>query len=160
VALYADELGLDGAGPLFLVFSLVVVGVRSLGARIPDTLGPHRAAALSLSLLAAGMLVLGLWRAPAGLYAGTVVFALGQALAFPSLMTFALAAAPPGERSAVVGTFSAFVDVALASGALALGAVAAATSYGGAFLAGSATAAAGLFLLARLPAPAAVARTP
>ena len=81
------------------------------------------------------------------------MFALGQALAFPSLMTFALAAAPPGERSAVVGTFSAFVDLAIALGALVLGGVAAATSYGGAFLAGSATAAFGLLLLARLGRP-------
>jgi MFS family permease len=71
-----------------------------------------------------------------------------------TLMTFALAAAPPGERSSVVGTFSAFLDVALALGALVLGGVAAVTSYGGAFLAGAVASAAGLLLLARLPAGA------
>jgi MFS family permease len=157
VTLYALELGLDGAGPLFLVFSATVVAVRSLGARIPDVLGPRRAASAALTLLACGLLVIGAWQAPAGLYVGTFVFSLGQALAFPALLTFALAAAPAAERSAVVGTFSAFVDVAIALGALLLGAVAEAAGYPGAFLAGAATAAAGLLLLVRLRPAAAVA---
>jgi predicted MFS family arabinose efflux permease len=132
------------------VFSATVIAVRSLGARLPDVLGPRRAARLALTLLAAGLLVVGAWQSAPGLYAGTFVFALGQALAFPALLTFALAAAPPGERSAVVGTFSAFVDVAIALGALVLGAVAEAAGYAGAFLAGAASAAAGLVLLTRL----------
>jgi predicted MFS family arabinose efflux permease len=88
---------------------------------------------------------------------GTFVFSLGQALAFAALLTFALAAAPSTERSAVVGTFSAFVDVAIALGALVLGAVAEAAGYPGAFLAAAATAAGGLVLLARLRPAVAVA---
>lgn len=159
VALYALELGLDDAWPVFLVFSVTVIAVRSLGRRIPDALGPRPAAQLSIAFLVAGLLVLGAWRTPAGLYLGTAVFALEQSLAYPALLTFALAAAPASERSAVVGTFTAFVDVAIALGAVLLGGVASLTSYGGAFLAGAVCAGAGLLLLARLrvePAPVAV----
>ena len=94
VALYALELGLDDAWPLFLVFSITVIAVRSLGRRIPDALGARPAAQLSIAFLVAGLLVLGAWRSPVGLYVGTAVFAFGQSLAYPALLTFALAAAP------------------------------------------------------------------
>jgi predicted MFS family arabinose efflux permease len=154
VALYALEVGLGGAGALFLVFSVVVIGVRSLGRRLPDRLGPRRAASVSLTTLAAGSLTLGLWQAPAGLYVGTVVFAFGQALAYPALLTLALRDASDAERSSVVGTLTAFVDVAIALGAVLLGAVAAVTGYGGAFVAAAAIALVGLVALQRItPAP-------
>ena len=38
-ALYARELGLDGAGPVFLVFSAVVVATRIVARQVPDRLG-------------------------------------------------------------------------------------------------------------------------
>lgn len=134
VALYARELGLEGAGTVFFVFSATVVGIRVLGRRIPDRLGPKRAAGAALVFLAVGLSTIGLWNEPVGLFVGTVVFATGQALAFPSLMTLAVAGAPPAERSAVVGTFSACADVGFGIGALTLGAVAASAGYDGVFL--------------------------
>ena len=53
-ALYARELGLDGAGSVFLVFSAVVVATRVLARQVPDRLGPKRTARVALSLIAAG----------------------------------------------------------------------------------------------------------
>ena len=66
------------------------------------------------------------------------------------MLMLAVQHAPPAERSAAVGTVTAFVDLALASGAMALGAVAALTGYRGAFAAASIVAASGLVLLPRL----------
>jgi MFS family permease len=80
VALYARDLGLDGAGTVFLLFSVIVVGIRTFGRRLPDRLGSKRASGSALVLLAAGLLTIGVWNSPAGLFAGTVVFAAGQAL--------------------------------------------------------------------------------
>ena len=151
VALYARDLGLGGAGAVFLLFSAIVVGIRIFGRRIPDRVGAKKAAGSALALLAAGLLTIGLWNEPAGLYVGTAIFAVGQALAFPALMSLAVAAAPPAERSAVVGTFSACADVGFAVGALTLGGVAAAGGYDAVFLAGALASVAGAFLLARLP---------
>jgi len=152
VALYARELGLDGAAPLFAVFALIVVTIRVLGRRIPDRLGPKRASGVALVLLASGLSVVGLWSSAVGLYAGVVIFAAGQALAFPSLMTLAIADAPVADRSSVVGTFTAFADVGFAVGAISLGAVADAAGYEGVFLTAAAASLAGLFVLARIPA--------
>ena len=117
-ALYARELGMDGAGVVFLVFSAVVVGTRIIGRQIPDRLGPKRTSGVALVLISAGLLTIGVWNVPAGLYAGTVVLAFGQALAFPALMTLAVNGAPASERSSVVGTFTAFTELGFAIGAL------------------------------------------
>ena len=150
VALYARDLGLDGAGPAFLLFSLVVVGIRTLGRRIPDRLGPTRASGAALALLATGLTTIGAWNEPTGLYVGTVVFAAGQALAFPALLMLAVGGTPVSERSSVVGTFTACADLGFAIGALALGGVAAVAGYDGVFLAGALASVAGALLLARL----------
>jgi MFS family permease len=133
-ALYARELGLDGAGAVFLTYSAVIVATRIVGRQIPDRLGPKRTAGFALLLLAAGLLVIGLWNVPAGLFAGTVVVGLGHALAFPSLMTLAVNSAPASERSSVVGTFSAFTELGFLVGSLTLGAIASTVGYDGVFV--------------------------
>ena len=146
VPLYAPELGMAGSRLVLLLFAGIIVGIRGLGARIPDRLGPARATRAALALSAAGLAVMGAWRAPAGLVAGTAVFAVGVALLTPAVLTLAVEAAAPTERGAVLGTTSAFLDVALGLGPAALGLVAAAAGRPGAFLAGAAVAAAGLLL--------------
>jgi MFS family permease len=133
-ALYARDLGLDGAGSVFLVFSAVVVTTRVLARQVPDRLGPKRTSRIALALIAAGLFTIGLWNVPAGLFAGTIVVAVGHALAFPSLMTLAVNAGPESERSSVVGTFSAFTELGFLVGALTLGAVASAVGYDGVFV--------------------------
>jgi MFS family permease len=152
IALYARELGLDGAGPLFFLFAAIVVGIRLLGRRLPDRLGAKRASGSAIVLIAAGLLTIGLWKDPVGLYVGTVVLALGAALGFPALMTLAIAGAEDSERSSVVGTFSACADVGYAIGALSLGGVAAVVGYDGVFVFSAGVALLGALVLARLPA--------
>ena len=146
VPLYAPEVGMGGSRMVLLLFAGIVVGIRSLGARIPDRLGPARATRAALALSAAGLAAMGVWQAPAGLVAGTAVFAVGVALLTPAVLTLAVEAAAPAERGAVLGTTSAFLDVALGLGPATLGLVAAAAGRPGAFLAGAAVAATGLFL--------------
>jgi MFS family permease len=156
-ALYARDLGLDGAGSVFLLFSLVVVATRILARRLPDRLGPKRTSRIALTLIAAGLFTIGLWNVPAGLFLGTVVVAFGHALAFPSLMTLAVNAAPAGERSSVVGTFSAFTELGFLVGALTLGAVASAAGYDGVFVVCAFGPLLGVLALSRLAAPRPVA---
>jgi predicted MFS family arabinose efflux permease len=124
-----------------------VVVIRSVGARIPDVLGPERTSRISLLSSAAGLAIVAMWGTPAGLLVGTSVFAVGSALAFPGLMLLALRGTSPGERGSVVGTFTAFVDLGFGVGPALLGVVAEAAGYGGAFAAASAVAVGGLALL-------------
>ncbi len=85
VPLYALDLGMDGSRLALLVFGGTVVGIRSLGARIPDRLGAARATRVALTLSAAGLAIVGTWRTPAGLLTGAVIFAVGIALFTPAL---------------------------------------------------------------------------
>jgi predicted MFS family arabinose efflux permease len=147
VPLYALDLGLDGSRGVLLLFAGIVVGIRSLGARLPDRLGAARATRAAMALTAAGLAVVGVWPAPAGLVAGTAVFAVGIALLTPAVLTMAVEAVAPRERGAVLGTTSSFLDLALGFGPATLGLVAASTGRPGVFLAGAAVAAAGLLLV-------------
>jgi MFS family permease len=110
---------------VLLVFAAVVVGIRGLGARIPDRLGAARATRIALAASAAGLAVAGAWRTPAGLVAGTVVFATGVALLTPAVITLAVQGVAPRERGAVIGTTSSS-DLAIGLGPATLGLVAAA----------------------------------
>jgi predicted MFS family arabinose efflux permease len=146
VPLYALDLGLDGSRGVLLLFAAIVVGIRSLGARLPDRLGAARATRAAMALTATGLAVAGAWRTPAGLLAGTAVFAVGIALLTPAVLTLAVEAVGPRERGAVLGTTSSFLDLALGLGPATLGLVAAAAGRPGVFLGGAAVAAAGLLL--------------
>ena len=143
VPLYALHIGLSGSRGVFVVYSAIVMAIRAFGARIPDTMGPRRTALAALVVSAAGLGLIALWAGQAGLFAGTALFSVGQALAFPALMTIAVQAAPASERAAVVGTFTAFFDLAFGTGALGLGAVAELLGYSGAFAGAALVAAAG-----------------
>jgi MFS family permease len=147
VPLYARGLGLPGARLVFLLYAGTVVLIRLFGARLPDVLGPVRAARLSLAVSAVGLAIMGGWGSVTGLFVATGVYAVGQALAFPALMALALRGAAPAERGAAVGTFTAMVDLAFGVGPAALGFVAHRFGYGGVFVTSSVVAVSGVALL-------------
>ena len=149
-ALYARDLGIDRPGLVFALFGGVICIVRAFGRRLPDALGARRTLVLSFLTLAAGLATIGGWQSTTGLLVGTVVFAGGQALTYPSAVLLAMEATTAAERSATVGTVGAFVDVAIGFGAFTLGGVAAVWGYGGAFLVASFVALSGLVVLVPL----------
>lgn len=155
VPLYALDLGMSGAGLVLGLFSGIVVTIRSVGARIPDRLGPGVTTRAALALTCVALGVVGLWRTPTGLIAGTILLGIGVALFTPGLFALAVQGVPANERGAVMGTTSAFLDLAFGLGPATLGFVAAGVGRGGTFLAGSGVAAAGLVLVfaARLGRP-------
>jgi predicted MFS family arabinose efflux permease len=147
VVLYARDIGVGHSGLVFAIFGAVVIAVRVLGRRLPDRLGSRLAASIACLAVATGFVIVAAWETPAGLYLGTAVFAVGQALAYPALVLLAMGRTAPSERSAAVGAVAAFVDVALATGGLALGLVADAFDYRAVFVVGAASALVGLALL-------------
>jgi MFS family permease len=160
VPLYALELGMSGARYVLLANAITILLVRSVGARIPDRLGALRTARFALVCNPMGLAVMGLWASVPGLFVGAVVLAIGQALAFPALMTIAVNNAPASERGSVMGTFTAFFDLSFGAGAIALGAVAHAVGYNGAFLTAMCVASVGLMILVLAPPKVRLSTTP
>jgi MFS family permease len=146
-AIYARDLGVERPGLVFALFGGTVAAVRFFGRRLPDAIGARRTLELSFVFLAIGLAVIGGWRSTTGLLVGTVVFALGQAMTYPSAVLLAVEATGPSERSAAVGSVGAAVDIALGIGAVTLGGVAKFLGYDGAFLVAAAVALTGLALL-------------
>ncbi|HEX2266840.1 MAG TPA: MFS transporter, partial [Actinomycetota bacterium] len=147
VPLYALQLGMPGSRFVFLTYSGIILAIRSVGARIPDQLGPRKSTRAAMICSLAGLLVMGTWATPTGLFVGTSVFAVGVALLYPGLMTMAIHAAPESERGSVVGTFTAFFDLSYGLGALTLGTVASAFGYRGAFVTAALAGLGGFLLL-------------
>ena len=147
VPLYVGELGMADSRGVFLVYGCVVLAVRIIGARLPDRIGPLRSGTLATSAVAAGLVLMAVVAHPAGLYAGTVVFAAGMSLLYPAMLTLALMGVPANERGSAVGTVSSFFDASQGLGAAMLGGVAALSGYRGSFVGGAVLAVAGLALL-------------
>jgi MFS family permease len=147
IPLYALVIGMSGSRFLFALHSGVVFAIRLFGARLPDRLGTSTAATGALICSALGFIAMGLWRTPEGLVIGTIVWSVGHSLAFPALMSMAVKGAPASERGAVIGTFTAFFDLAFGMGAIASGGIVAVTGYRGGFFSTAIVAGAGLVLL-------------
>ena len=147
MVLHALDIGMSGGRYVFALNSAVIIGIRLFGARLPDKLGAKKAGSSALVAAALGMLIMGAWAEPAGLYIGTFIYSIGHALAFPALMTLAISRAPASERGSVIGTFTAFFDLSFGVGAVSAGAIADAVGYRGAFVASAFVAIGGLILL-------------
>lgn len=132
--LLGDALGLDGVGGYLAAFALVVIGLRIVGARLPDRFGAARLSGTALVLSASGMTIAGLFPTEIGLWVATVVFAAGVAYTFPAIVALAVMGVPPSERGAVVGTSGIFLDVAFGISPAALGLMAGVTGYAPTFL--------------------------
>lgn len=147
IPLYALSIGMSGSRFLFALHSVVVFSIRLFGARLPDRLGVHTAATGALACSVIGFIVMGVVDTTMGLVIGTIVWSLGHSLAFPALMSMAVKGAPPSERGAVVGTFTAFFDLSFGLGAMAAGGIVDISGYRGGFFSASMAAGAGLLLL-------------
>lgn len=147
VPTYADELDMAGVAGVFVVYSLVNLVVRVGLAWLPERLGLAVSAAAALSGLAVGSVLVATLRSPGGLYAGTVVIALGISLLYPSLLAAAVNSVSELERAQVIATFTMFFEVGTIAGGLVLGPLVAATGERAAFLGGAAFAGAGIVLL-------------
>lgn len=147
VPLYVDDIGVADSAGAFLLYGVVVLVVRLAGARIPDRIGPLASGTIATSMIAVGMVVVAALGSAAGLYLGTVAFALGMAFLYPAMLMLGLTGVPERERGSAVGTVSTFFDLSQGVGAALLGAVASLSSYRGAFVAGAILSVGALVLL-------------
>jgi MFS family permease len=149
---YADDVGLDGAGMPLALYGLVVIGLRVVGARLPDRIGAPRLSGAAMVVSAIGLAVMGLLQTPAGLIVGTVVYATGIAFLFPAVMSCAVGLVPAAERGSVLGTTSAFLDLGFGIGPVVLSLLiadaAGAAGFGAVFLFCAVVAAGGALLMA------------
>jgi MFS family permease len=145
--LHARELGMGGAGMPFVIYALVVVVLRVIGAKWPDRFGAAKVSGVALVVTAVGLIVIGLLPSPEGLIAGTFVFAVGVAFIMPALISLAVSRVRPTERGSVTGTVTVFLDVSFGVAPVALGLIANRAGYAPTFVFSAVLAAIGACLL-------------
>ena len=151
--LHAKNVGMSNASLALLIYGGIVVVSRVAFARVPDRLPSLPLGAASLSAIGGGLLVVATWQAPAGLVLGGVVMAVGMTFSTPAFFSAIFATAKPSERGAAAGTATAFMDIGLGFGPIALGVVAAAGGIPWAFAAAAGIAFAGAAWTAFLARP-------
>lgn len=160
VPLYGASIGLTQVAPLFLVSSLTIGLVRTVGAKLPDRFGAVPLASVALVVLSFSLLGMGLVPNAIGLYVTTVGLGFGTAVLAPSMVLAAVGGVPAGERAQVMASFTMFLDLASAIGPTALGLAAATTGYGPTFVVGAVASGIALVLLRRWLAPHLAAARP
>ncbi|HEV8282429.1 MAG TPA: MFS transporter [Candidatus Limnocylindrales bacterium] len=145
--LHATSVGMEGAGLPLALYAGLVIGLRVIFAKLPDQIGSVRLSGGALAVGAIGLAILGLAPTPTGVILGTLTFASGIAFLMPGLLTLAVSRVSEMERGSVVGTASAFLDLAFGLAPAVLGIVAARVGFGGVFLASAVASALGFVAL-------------
>src|SRR5258706_5230807 len=133
---YSLSVGLSGSKWVFATYAGVCLVIRVVAATVPDRIGHANAVTIALSFMLAGLAMLFLLPWPVGVFASTVIVAIGISFQYPSLMAMVVDTVPEHERVRAISTFTMFFEIGTACGALVLGAVANLTSKRSRFLAG------------------------
>jgi predicted MFS family arabinose efflux permease len=123
-ALHSAEIGMSNTSLALLVYGATVVVGRIALARVPDRLPPLPLGSAALILICVGLLVMAISPTQTALITGVLCLALGVTFSTPAFFTAILATAGPDQRGAASGTASAFIDLGLGFGPIALGLVA------------------------------------
>lgn len=121
VPLYGPTLGMATTGPLFFVYSVVVLVIRIGGARLFDRLPLVELVLLGTAANTVGLVVVWLWRAVPALFVGAALMGLAIGVGYTTLLRIALHGVPKHEEGAVIGAYSLAYDLGAGLGAAGLG---------------------------------------
>ncbi len=121
---YAKDLGIGGSAPFFLLYSVICVIIRLVGARWPEQWGLRRTVLGALWMLLLGMTLVTAWASEPGIWMATTSLAFGMSFLYPSLLAMSVRDTSDAKRVAVVSSFTMFFEVGATMGGLVLGGVA------------------------------------
>lgn len=122
---------------LFSSLSVAFILGRLFFGHLPDKVGGAKIALVCVIVEAVGSLMIGLTPAAMFAFAGAAVTGLGYALVYPGFGLEAVRLSPPENQGMAMGTYTAFLDLALGITGPALGLVADATGLKSVFIVSS-----------------------
>ena len=123
----------------FTVLSVTFILARVFLGHLPDTISGSRVALVSVLIEAAGQAVIWLAPSPALMFVGAALTGFGYSLVYPGFGVEAVRHVPPQSRGLAMGTFTAFLDLALGVANPALGWIARGAGVRSVFLASTLT---------------------
>jgi len=135
ITLLFAERGWSPAWLAFTALSIAFIVGRVVFGHLPDRIGGAKVALVCVLIEAVGQALI--WLAPSSALAlaGVTLTGLGYSLVYPGFGVEAIRRAPPQSRGLAMGTYTAFLDVALGFSGPALGLVASGTGLRAVFLA-------------------------
>jgi MFS family permease len=155
VVLLLEARGVGHGATVFGAFATMVVLTRLVGGDLPDRIGPARVAIAAACVEALGLAAIAVAQSLPVALAGALAMGAAFSLLYPSLSLIVVSGVSDRRRGAALGTFTAFFDAGVGLGAPLAGAMAALTSYEGAFLLSATIALASATTIAVAVAPAA-----
>lgn len=134
ISLYFTQLGWQGAPLSLTIYGVSFVGARLVFSGVIARFGGFRVTLLSLAVEMAGLVLLGLTHHHWMAYVASGLTGLGFSLVFPALGVEAAKAFPASVRGAVLGIYTAFVDLSLFLAGPLAGAVIKSHGYRAAFV--------------------------
>jgi MFS family permease len=144
---HARSVGLAGSAGLFMLYSVISLGLRLFGATMPERFGEHRMVTVALGSLSAGLLVMSVVAEPWALWVGAALMGVGMAFLYPSLMANVVNRVSDRERASALSSFTMFFELGTVVGGVLLGAVGEIFSKQAGFFGGALIALMGLVLL-------------
>ena len=151
IVLHLDARGVGHGATVFGAFAAMIVLTRLIIGNLPDRVGATPVAVAATFGEAVGLVLIAVAHSLPVALAGGLAMGAAFSLLNPSLMLIALGRVSQRARGAAMGTYTAFFDAGVGLGAPIAGAVAALTSYEGAFFFAAAVClASALMIFARL----------
>jgi MFS family permease len=137
IALYYASRGWSNAGVAVSAYSAGYILIRLLFAHWPDKHGAVRVAMASLVVEVGGQILLFFAPSPFFALSGACLTGMGVSLIFPAMGVAATGRVPAEIRSAAIGNFISFFDIAIGVTGAAIGLIIPSFGYGVAFLVGA-----------------------
>lgn len=123
-ALYARDIGMDGAGGVLFAYGVTVVVVRLALAKLTDAVPAYSLSAGSLIVCGLGLLAIGLVSKPVGMYLGAILLAVGISFLTPAFYRVLMARVARSKRGAAAATFTVLIDFGIGGGPILYGLIA------------------------------------
>ncbi len=130
ITLFGREVGIANVGLFFTANAVMIMAVRPVAGRVFDRKGHPWVILPGVAVMAAGLLLLSYTRTEWMLAAAACCYGAGFGAIQPSLQAWTINRVAPHRRGAANGTFFSAFDLGISVGAMLLGALAEATSYG------------------------------
>jgi MFS family permease len=134
VAVMAERNGITPKSLFFTAFALTVLATRVVSGRIADRVGHRRFLLPCLGLVTVGLALTAVAHTRAQLVVAAAVFGLGFGNQYPAFVSHVLRYVDPGRRGAAFGGILAAFDTGIGTGSIAVGAIAEAIGFRGAFV--------------------------
>jgi len=107
----AASRGVDQPANLWLTYALGAIGVRALGARLPERLGPSRVLGPALASYILGVTITALNHHPTGFLLAGALCGIGHGYCFPILASQTVSRTPDRLRGTAMSLFTALWDL-------------------------------------------------